>query len=1361
VQGAPRAPRLLPSRNVPFDAELHEVLLARGLAVGGAPGRATAGKAAARLEATFACDDLPAHMHSRRHAMQASATLCVGPDTPDADADVQYVSEEGLFEPLPASRQSAGPLLFLRSLAELALLLGVLMAAFAALPLGLATVAAWVLLLLALLLLLPFARTLITWWVLRARRDIPERGFSPQALASLPAYLLALLKQLVHASEKRVMRYRIPLQRATPREAAGAWPQAVTLHASKTVMYRASIGELLHWCWRRWVGTPVPLRPTLWEQAMNARVRVVPGRRPAFMPALLAGTFAMGFENLTSSGLSSSRRHARGAIELGQKGDSSTGLLALASYPLLFLRFALKTRLLDFRLPTYSGTITPDQAPTGETRIRSNGRFEDAQLHWLTVERGRSSGDRGDESTMPLRLPLWRYRQHQEKDGSGPHVPPTCVDGDWMGVPVARAKAVLLLHAFGQSGYSYTLKTVPENLAERFYREGYEVWVLEMRMSTRSGHASDPCCIDQIAEHDVPTAVRYILAQLQQEQPTARPLQIAAFAQCIGAAALWMSLLLGKLSHGQAASQALRGSHPKLSMLSHAMFSQVHPWVVGARGTQSKTWLPVLLQALWRRGAIPFGVRGPQDGVFLPLLDRVLASLPAPAAEDRRPRGNDDAAATCRRIRYIEAPLFRHENIGDATFAEMNLLFGDANLRLFAHARRFVDRERLVDEDGTNCYLTDENLRHHLAFPLQLLHGSDNELFDVESATRSFDALGNFHRPWQQQFSVRRDRQVGPVLVPGYGHLDVLIGDGAAGVVFPEVLHFFNKALEQASHVVPDETIRHCVARPPRLGPFVGWLRATGAAPLLRVSFAVDDRDGLPPASALPPIVLRARSGADAPFCRVPECVAGAIAWQAFDANVYEQDQQAPAYRFAWADIPVPAAPEDLPEAWEVLTLHPAAGKITGVEELLPAAPSDRELSDFVAAMEQLGRRQPLVPPLSAGAHATNFADALFRIPPLSVRSLAGSQDVALAVASCRHPGFGIDSWRVNHTVTEFLARSGGQAGFAMLLGDQIYADATAGLVDPTSPLERFYERHEVAFGRGALGQLLAQMPVYMTPDDHEWTDGFPGGAPLVKEAWPDWAPGSGYRARLRRARQVADRAVTAFQRLQAPPGAQHGRHYQFDHGCTRCYVLDTRSQRKRNQPEIVDAEFLRPLEAWLSRPEANTSLNVIACGTVVLPGLRSNADPANPGAIDTWQFAPAQRLALLALLVRRVPGRFLLLSGDYHVSGALLVRRAGDIVGAAVVAPPLYAPMPYANATPEAVDTGEEVELPDGAGRLSLDVAAGGELARGSGLALLHVRRSGGGFTLAYERDLRVWEEGRDRRRRATLQLPGQPTGA
>ncbi|HEY1229059.1 MAG TPA: hypothetical protein VGF26_17255, partial [Ramlibacter sp.] len=534
-----------------------------------------------------------------------------------------------------------------------------------------------------------------------------------------------------------------------------------------------------------------------------------------------------------------------GPIALGCRGDTSSGLLAAAGYPLLFLRFALKTRMLDFRLPNYSGQPTIDSLadpPALRLSVRRKAtarmaapRTTEAELRWVEkVPRGECRGDTGEEPCAPLRLPLWRYRL---RDGGNNARPCEVLAGSWNGVPVARAKAVLLLHAFGQSGLTYTFQTTLQTLAERFLRQGYEVWILEMRMSTRSGYGHEPCTVDQIGAHDIPHAVDHILECLQGESRDqtlqGRPWQIAAYAHCIGSAAMWMALLGGKLTHGIPAAGGSTGG-AVLSKLSHLMSSQLHPWVVGSRAAQGKTWVPALLSKVWRRGSVPFAVRGPQQGFIAPLMDRVFGSLPAPIAEDRRPvqeqpgmeprkATHDDAAATCRRIRYIDAPLFDHRHINDATLAIMNQLFGDANLRLFAQARRFIERRRLVDEDGINSYVTDAQIAQHLAFPIQLLHGEDNQLFDIAGAETTFQRLGQHHGGWQRAFCTVNGK-TGFLRLPGYGHLDPLIGERAHIDVFRQVVRVFRETHEQPDHAASPGTADFWSLRAPRVGPFVGWV---------------------------------------------------------------------------------------------------------------------------------------------------------------------------------------------------------------------------------------------------------------------------------------------------------------------------------------------------------------------------------------------------------------------------------------------------------------------------------------------------------------------------------------------------------
>jgi phosphodiesterase/alkaline phosphatase D-like protein len=270
---------------------------------------------------------------------------------------------------------------------------------------------------------------------------------------------------------------------------------------------------------------------------------------------------------------------------------------------------------------------------------------------------------------------------------------------------------------------------------------------------------------------------------------------------------------------------------------------------------------------------------------------------------------------------------------------------------------------------------------------------------------------------------------------------------------------------------------------------------------------------------------------------------------------------------------------------------------------------------------------------------------------------------------------------------------------------------------------------------------LLHTLPTYMTPDDHEWTNTYPNGSPLIMEHWPDWTKDSPFKAREDRAFGAAAAALTAFQRMQMPyelPRSDR-KAYAFDHGCVRVFVIDTRYSRKRDSAFVVNDAVLDRLECWLREPASQSRLNIVASGSVAIPGLVADSDPANPGAVDTWQFAPDQRERLIRHLVDHVPGRFMLLSGDYHLSAAVKLMKDGKVMGAAMVTPPLYAPLPYVNTAPESLDLRQTLL----GGRVSLEVARGGEPLAGSGYMRIDVQRQEQGFVVGLERVLDVWESG------------------
>ena len=1293
-------------------------------------------------------------------------------------------------------------------------------------------------------------RAFATWLILRGHsegsRTWLRELWAREGLGGLLRALASLLRQLHHASERRAMlydmRFRLP--------AAGAgqsshWPPELRLIGQKQVSYAATWPELLRWSarmLRRAVQPaesrgPRPLpRASYLEQSGNLHVKVY--------DAHSARELARGRYDLDPH-----YYFTKLPLELGGLGDLTSGALALSAYFGLFSRFALKTRLFDFALPNYSGRALIDNAPLWQTHLRQPDRSVLPEAIDFEVPRGQSSSDLPGERHAPLQLRLWRYAR--PGDDGHPALPDT-QPGHWHGQPVTRVKSVLLAHAFSQSGYTFTLKSLPTNLAEAYYAAGYEVWILEHRLSTRLTHHREPSTIDQLGSYDWPAAVNTVLRTLRRDfrragRPLVRP-QIFAFAQCIGAASMSMALLSGRLSyrHGRQARHQADPLAPVCPKLAGAVISQTHPFCIGTPLLQAKTWVPGFLRDTAGRAYIPFAVRGPVDNLPEAWADRLFSALPVPEDEQcptihgrddaglykrLHAPGGEDHAATCRRIRFIEAPLFKHRNLLDATHAELPLLFGDANVRLFAHAAKCVQSERLVNEDGFYTYVHDANLRRHFALPIVFLHGEENELFHVESAHRSARQYQRLQPDWaalvgQALHGPTRPDGTPPALlsVPGHGHLDVLIGRHAPQRVFPRLVQVFDHLFAQASQgptsAPHGPTHVLATARIPRSGPFVGRVRAFGnAAVSIRVSFQIDDRFSDAKRSSRSPLGMRTwavahvRQGGRLLLTQVlrmrrVHVPAGGItlaeaqraptfdgqvrfgvgelrlprAWLAPDAGIEIEAFSVHETLVCCAPqaplddvLPLHVALDALADPTQQASCWPAGQAPDGLEPWLAELiarrearlhafhPFDRPVRDSVSIFK-------LFPESAQWRHAQVGATALHSVWPDAQPS-----SVRFVAASCRYPGAGFDDSRVNESIRAVCPHPAPTAhphapAFGLLVGDQIYADATGGLADPHSPTQRFIERHQQAFRRAKLeagepprlGDMLARLPVYMTPDDHEFTDNFPNAAPIVKTRVPQVPPEQLVST------FVAKQAQRAFQQFQAQRDPSR-LVYGFEAGPLRALVIDTRSERACHPYPgpyggIFSARTKRLVERWLRSPQAARQLNLIVTGSVALPAQRFDADPANPGAPDDLSWSPADRQWLLDTLAQaqqRQPAlRFMLLSGDYHVSTLLRVDVAGQPVGAAVVTPPLYSPMPYMDAWPEALWLDEPLRVRTAAGEhpltLHSQLPGGAPAWRGSGLARLHVERMGAGYRIELRATLRQWADHTEPREvSASVELP------
>jgi hypothetical protein len=498
------------------------------------------------------------------------------------------------------------------------------------------------------------------------------------------------------------------------------------------------------------------------------------------------------------------------------------------------------------------------------------------------------------------------------------------------------------------------------------------------------------------------------------------------------------------------------------------------------------------------------------------------------------------------------------------------------------------------------------------------------------------------------------------------------------------------------------------------------------------------------------------------------------------------------AYRTAWVDIPVELKP-GLPPTLEfqVVTAHrtfrtadeayinfdpdlanwerPLALAGMGLAMIpLPDAvvahPGDSAKLDDVLQKNQMHHDRVELGSRLSGMPVERpmLKRAGFSIPGCSLNSAGAEHQTAVRflVGCCRHPGLDVDTRRIQQAMAPVRP----DTAFALLVGDQIYADATAGLLDPLSPTERYVERYESAFGHQGLGPLMSSLPPYTTPDDHEWVDAQPNGAPMLKRSWADWTPDRPYRQQEKRIHRWAGRALTAFQNslrwpITYPNGNESDRHgwTEHRHGCLNLIIIDSRSWRNRQRggnalSRVMKHNIFCNLLVHLRTTDPDV-LQVIVTGSVVIPGLYPNADPANPGVWDTWQFAPDQRKQLLQTLACECPSKFLLVSGDYHVSTAVALKWNNATVGASIVAPPIYAPLPYANAAPEHVDIEESVEF--GGAALTQHPCEGSETLRGNGLGEVTVeRRPGDGYLITYERNLTVLESGQKTTSRCVITL-------
>jgi choline dehydrogenase-like flavoprotein len=844
----------------------------------------------------------------------------------------------------------------------------------------------------------------------------------------------------------------------------------------------------------------------------------------------------------------------------------------------------------------------------------------------------------------------------------------------------AAARPVLMFHGLGAGGSTFAHASIPLNLVEALCAAGRVAWVAELRTSIAfdKAHLRD-WTLEQVAE-DVAVA----LACVQSRSGGAR---VDVVAHCIGAAVFSLAAL-GDPSLGR-------------ERVGAAVFSQVAPVVRLSAMNRFRGFAASYLQQYL--GVETLDTRPDGAGVRQRLTDLVVNTFPYPE-DDREQQRLDAIAANLpagvplpdfRQVRHradaIFGQLMQLWNVGDETLAALDALFGPVRVKSLAQTIHYARWGLLADETGRNRVVSHRKVAEGMAFPLLLVHGRENRVFDwrgSRQALRLFRSVfggdpgvdgtsdGHLH------LGQGSPRQL--IVLNDYGHQDTFIGKDAGAEIFPKLIRFLDE--QAADHTAPQERLPPLIARPPWVGPAMGvleWLPARQEDDVAELGLRMQ-LQGSPTHSRTLAVALVSR-----PAGRVDDVVVQAFFCQEEDGELTDLTSW---LRSSVVPLRLRIDPDGLEgcrpgEPLLALMIHDDLPAFLRIERKLPA--TDRLPEEFVEAMrdfvrtatsEDLERATLVIDPALLEA-----ADAALDAPP--------TESICMAVASCQYPPGLLDASVAQAAYRSLQNRIGDEQRprpqLLLLLGDQVYVDATAGLFDPALD-ERVVDRaYELVRQMPAQRWVFARLPVAHLIDDHEIAN--------------DWQP----RVPETPAVQRGLDAYAAWQSCLNPlPLRPDSRSCRFAPGGWPVFMLDTRTRRELRGPagthvqeaRLIDPADFQALAEWLAS-QPRERVKFIATASVLVPPERFAAQLGVEERLGCDSGTGYPRTLLDLLLLFR-DGKFenvVLLAGDAHYSLAASLAIDGGPVVHSVVSSGLHAPWPFANTRAEDLVIDGPLALSDG----------------------------------------------------------------
>lgn len=313
-------------------------------------------------------------------------------------------------------------------------------------------------------------------------------------------------------------------------------------------------------------------------------------------------------------------------------------------------------------------------------------------------------------------------------------------------------RPLLLIHGSGVSSRIYSTDLIATNLVEYLCAAGYDVWLVDLRVSIEMPSVFVPTNVDKVAREDIPAAVARI-----RELTGADTIQVLG--HCLGGLALSMSLLYG------------------LEGVRSAVISQVSTYPVPGTLQRIKAGLhiPGIMEHL---GVLDLTAFTEQRSWPHNLLDEALRLYPL---------DHDEGCGSpiCHRATFLYGLLYEHAQLNEALHANLQEILGVHDVEVFKHLASMVRAGKVVDAAGNDVYLTGADGMKGLEgmrLPIGFIHGDRNETYLPVSTQRTFEML------------VRRfpEQPYERTIIPGYGHIDCILGKNAAVDVYPVIARYLD-----------------------------------------------------------------------------------------------------------------------------------------------------------------------------------------------------------------------------------------------------------------------------------------------------------------------------------------------------------------------------------------------------------------------------------------------------------------------------------------------------------------------------------------------------------------------------------------